>query len=82
FGSGASASYIPTLWLAENTTYETLLTHKDCIDVKDFILCSYFNKIIRKTFCIEPSVENKKYTSTINSYTDFLDELVTLLEKK
>ncbi|ECJ9630743.1 hypothetical protein GHF56_17200, partial [Salmonella enterica] len=82
FGSGASASYIPTLWLAENTTYETLLTHEDCKDVKDFILCSYFNKIIRKTFCIEPALENKKYTSTIASYTNFLDELVTLLEKK
>ena len=29
FGSGASATYIPTLWLAEDTTYEDLLSHAD-----------------------------------------------------
>lgn len=82
FGSGASASYIPTLWLAENTTYETLLTHKDCEDVKDFILCSYFNEIIRKTFCIKPESGNRAYDSTLTNYSNFIDELVNLLEKK
>jgi hypothetical protein len=82
FGSGASAEYIPTLWLAENTTYETLLTHDDCKDVKDFILCSYFNRVISKTFCTKPEVENEKYGSTLLNYTSFLNELVNLLEKK
>lgn len=82
FGSGASAEYIPTLWLAENTTYETLLTHDECKDSKDFILSSYFNRVISKTFCTQPKEENKKYNSTLLSYTNFLYELVTLLEKK
>lgn len=82
FGSGASASHIPTLWLANNTTYETLLTHEDCSEIKDFILCSYFNRVIRKTFCSTPEVTDKSYDSTLNSYSSFLDELVVLLEKK
>lgn len=82
FGSGASAEYIPTLWLAENTTYETLLTDPECINVKDFILCSYFNRVISKTFCIKPKTEDEKYDSTLLNYTNFLNELVTLLEKK
>ncbi|EFK8257560.1 SIR2 family protein [Escherichia coli] len=82
FGSGASASYIPTLYLDKNTTYETLLTHEDCEGVKDFILCSYFNNIIRKTFCVKPNSEDKKYNSTLANYSYFIDELIKLLEKK
>lgn len=82
FGSGASAAYIPTLWLAEDTTYEDLLSHDDCIEVRDFILSAYFNEVIRKTFCAKPKAGSEKYKSTLNSYTSFLDELVTLLEKK
>ncbi|ACT14296.1 MULTISPECIES: SIR2 family protein [Pectobacterium] len=82
FGSGASAAYIPTLWLSEDTTYETLLTSEACADVKDFILSAYFNKIIRKAFCVPPNVNSEKYNSTLKSYSNFIDELVRLLEKK
>ncbi|MDQ9454695.1 hypothetical protein RF098_01725, partial [Escherichia coli] len=60
----------------------TLLTHEDCEGVKDFILCSYFNNIIRKTFCVKPNSEDKKYNSTLANYSYFIDELIKLLEKK
>lgn len=82
FGSGASATYIPTLWLAEDTTYEDLLSHADCAEIKDYILCSYFNRVIRKTFCANPNEINEKFNNTLKSYSSFISELVKLLEKK
>ncbi|MFP1732800.1 SIR2 family protein [Lonsdalea quercina] len=82
FGSGASASYIPTLWLAKDTTYETLLTDKSCENVKDFILCSYYNNVIRNTFCIPSIAQREKYSRTLKDYNHFITELVSLLEKK
>ncbi|MDR6297524.1 SIR2 family protein [Pantoea dispersa] len=85
FGSGASAAYIPTLWLSEDATYETLLTHDD-IKGKDvlenYILSSYYNNIIKKTFCIKPEPTPKSFSKTLNDYNRFLDELVSLLERK
>lgn len=82
FGSGASASYIPTLWLDTDTTYETLLTEDACSKVRDFILCSYYNNIIRKTFCIPPKSSSEIYDKTLDTYSNFVCELIGLLEKK
>ncbi|MFR0655926.1 SIR2 family protein [Pantoea sp. SIMBA_079] len=85
FGSGASATYIPTLWLDKDTTYETLLSHSDIkgkTDVENYILSAYYNNIIHKTFCIEPKPTPKKFSKTLQDYNRFLYELVSLLERK
>lgn len=85
FGSGASAAYIPTLWLDDDTTYETLLSHDDVkgkTDVENYILSAYYNSIIHKTFCIEPEPISKKFSKTLQDYNRFLYELVSLLERK
>ncbi|MGC0860845.1 SIR2 family protein [Pantoea agglomerans] len=85
FGSGASAEYIPTLWLREEVTYETLLTNeyvKGKENIENFILSSYYNSIIKKTFCIKPDPTPKAYSKTLSSYMRFLSEIVSLLEKK
>ncbi len=82
FGSGASALYIPTLWLDEDTTYETLLTEEACKEVKDFILCSYYNNIIRRSFCTNPIRNINNFKITSKNYKDFVSELISLLEKK
>lgn len=85
FGSGASAAYIPTLWLRKDVTYESLLTHVDVkgnANLENFILSSYFNSIIHKTFCIQPKPTPKVYSKTLSDYERFLFELVSLLEKK
>ncbi|WFL66601.1 SIR2 family protein [Pantoea sp. X85] len=85
FGSGASASYIPTLHVRNGKTYEDLLTDPDVKkddDFINFILHSYYTNIIEKTFCTPKRPFPQNYTDTIKSYSDFLEELVLLLEKK
>lgn len=83
FGSGASAGYIPTLWLYEEYTYETILTDKNFDGLKDYIYLDYYKKIIKKAFCHDPSEATKKtFNSTFNDYTNFIRELIGLLDKK
>ena len=85
FGSGASASYIPTLHVRNGKTYEDLLTDpdvkKDDVFI-NFILHSYYINVIEKTFCSPKNPLPKNYTDTVKSYSNFLEELVLLLEKK
>lgn len=85
FGSGASASYIPTLHVRNGKTYEDLLTDPDVkIDSEliSFILHSYYVNIIEKTFCTPKRPFPTNYTDTVKSYSNFLEELVFLLERK
>ncbi|EBO6211639.1 hypothetical protein DVD80_15230, partial [Salmonella enterica] len=50
-GSGASASFIPTLKINDDFTYEDILTDSDYSEIKDFIYYQYYKNILRKSFC-------------------------------
>ncbi|WIF07427.1 hypothetical protein QEP77_03445 [Serratia sp. B1] len=47
-GSGASASYIPTLRINDDKTYEDILTDSDYSDIKNFIYYQYYKNILKK----------------------------------
>lgn len=49
-GSGASASYIPTLMINEDKTYEDILTDVNYSDINDLILHSYYKNILKRVF--------------------------------
>lgn len=84
FGSGASAEYIPTLWIDEHNSYETILTDKKLELFQNFIYWHYYKQIISKTFCIFPtdSSEQVKYNNTFDSYYKFTQELIEFLNKR
>lgn len=86
-GSGASAEYIPTLWLSDKISYETLLEqNQDRKDICKFILFNYYINIIQKTFCLQPpqndTDEINRISSTYKSYSNFIEKLIQLLERK
>ncbi|OCG17221.1 SIR2 family protein [Gilliamella sp. WF3-4] len=86
-GSGASADYIPTLKLVDETSYETLLEqNKNKETVCKFILFNYYINIIQKAFCLQPPPDNieeiNKISSTFESYLSFIVKLIQFLERK
>lgn len=86
-GSGASAEYIPTLWLSNEISYETLLEqNQDREDICQFILFNYYINIIQKAFCLQPPQDNieeiNRISSTFKSYSNFIEKLIQFLERK
>ncbi|MBI6162548.1 SIR2 family protein [Serratia liquefaciens] len=81
FGSGVSAAYIPTLWIAKDTTYEDILSAPKFSITKPFIYWSYYNSIIKKSFCV-PDEKNKAFNETMENYCLFISKLVELTNKK
>lgn len=47
-GSGASAGYIPTLWVKDDVTYEDILTNKKYQEIENVIYHSYYDDILSK----------------------------------
>ncbi|GKW36485.1 MULTISPECIES: SIR2 family protein [Pectobacterium] len=83
-GSGASASYIPTLKINDEKTYEDILTNSEYSEIIDFIYHQYYINILKKSFCLLPdgNVSRKKRRDTLISYQELIDNIVTLINKK
>lgn len=84
FGSGASASYIPTLKINDSLTYEDLLTNNDFTTVEDYIYYHYFKKILKKSYCINPIPLKQKisFRRTLINYMRFIKLLSELINNK
>ncbi|MEH4661875.1 SIR2 family protein [Phytobacter diazotrophicus] len=84
FGSGASASYIPTLRIDDNNTYETLLTDKNFSHLENYIYWNYFKDVILPTYCFTPEnvEQQERYSKTLGYYKNFISELVGLLNRR
>lgn len=83
-GSGASATYIPTLKINESTTFEDILTNEDYEEIKSFIYYNYYNDILRKSFCFIPDdrASKKNRRETLASYCSFIENTVNLINRK
>lgn len=83
-GSGASAGYIPTLWVKDDITYEDILTNKKYQEIENVIYHSYYDDILSKSFCIIPSdlKEKLKFKKTFVNYLRFIKNLSSLIDKK
>ncbi|PNK90564.1 Uncharacterised protein [Serratia odorifera] len=83
-GSGASASYIPTLMINEDKTYEDILTDVNYSDINDLILHSYYKNILKKSFCFLPdgNLSRRKRRETLSSYKILIENIVNLIDKK
>ncbi|BCH43261.1 hypothetical protein KAM260_11520 [Klebsiella pneumoniae] len=83
-GSGASAGYIPTLWIKDDVTYEDILTNKKYQEIENVIYHSYYDDILSKSFCITPSdfKEKLKFKKTFINYLRFIKKLSSLVDKK
>lgn len=83
-GSGASAGYIPTLWIKDDTSYEDILTDTKYKEIENFIYHAYYNDILSKSFCIPPSnlKEKLKFRKTFVNYLRFIKNLSSLVDKK
>ena len=84
FGSGASASYIPTLKIDASNTYETILTNLDFSSIEDYIYYNYYKEIISHTYCFDPidATRRIKYNDTLTYYKSFISGLVGLLNRR
>ena len=83
-GSGASAGYIPTLWIKDGTSYEDILTNDKYHEIENVIYRSYYDDILSKSFCITPShfKEKLKFKKTFVNYLRFIKNLSSLVDKK
>lgn len=83
-GSGASAGYIPTLWIKDDISYEDVLTNKKYHEIENVIYHSYYNDILSKSFCIYPInlKEKLKFKKTFINYLRFVKNLSSLVDKK
>ncbi|UDJ83693.1 SIR2 family protein [Kosakonia oryzae] len=85
-GSGASASYIPTLKINDDKTYEDILTDNKYSDIKNFIYYQYYKDILKKSFCFfskdDATVSRKRRRDTLRSYKELIDNIVLLINKK
>ncbi|WP_038907125.1 SIR2 family protein [Dickeya oryzae] len=83
-GSGASAGYIPTLWVKDDITYEDILTNKKYQEIENVIYHFYYDDILSKSFCISPSdlKEKLKFKKTFINYLRFIKNLSSLIDKK
>ncbi|WP_171859389.1 SIR2 family protein, partial [Citrobacter freundii] len=83
-GSGASAGYIPTLWIKDDISYEDVLTDKKYQEIENIIYHSYYVDILSKSFCINPVdfKENLKFKKTFINYLRFIKNLSSLVDKK
>jgi len=83
-GSGASASYIPTLKINDNKTYEDILTDDNYSEIKNFIYYQYYKNILKKSFCLVPEDPIMRTTrlKTLSAYQKFIDNIVHLINKK
>ncbi|HDM8434754.1 TPA: SIR2 family protein, partial [Yersinia enterocolitica] len=84
FGSGASASYIPTLKIKDDLTYEDLLTNKNYKMVEDFIYYHYCKTILKKSYCLKPLQLKQKisFRRTLIDYMRFIKLLSELIKNK
>ncbi|HEJ0180622.1 TPA: SIR2 family protein [Citrobacter koseri] len=85
-GSGASASYIPTLKINDNLTYEDILTDRSYAKIKNFIYYQYYRNILRKSFCFlnrnDDACLRKSRRDTLGAYQDLIDNIVHLINRK
>jgi hypothetical protein len=83
-GSGASASYIPTLRINDDKTYEDILTDSDYSDIKNFIYYQYYKNILKKSFCLMPKDNDsrKSRRETLGAYKELIDNIVHLINRK
>jgi len=83
-GSGASADYIPTLWIKDGVTYEDILTDEKYNEIENVLYYSYYNDILSKSFCIKPQSkeERLRYKKTFINYLRFVKNLADLVDKK
>ncbi|HFV9295329.1 TPA: hypothetical protein ACIAIE_005230 [Serratia fonticola] len=83
-GSGASASFIPTLKINDDFTYEDILTKAEFAEIENIIYYLYYNDILKKSFCHLPIEKNDrlKYKKTLVNYLRFIKNLVTLVNNK
>lgn len=83
-GSGASASYIPTLRINEDKTYEDILTDENYSEINNLVLHSYYKNILEKSFCFDPGVaiSRKKRRKTLNDYKFLIENIVNLIDRK
>jgi hypothetical protein len=85
-GSGASASFIPTLKINDDFTYEDILTNSEYCEIKNFIYYQYYKNILRKSFCIIKKDDNddfrKTHRETLNTYIELIDNIVHLINRK
>ncbi|BBJ61940.1 TPA: SIR2 family protein [Enterobacter asburiae] len=85
-GSGASASYIPTLKINDDLTYEDLLTDNNYSDINNFIYYQYYKNILKKSFCFLPKADDtrsrKSRRKTLNAYIQLIDSIVHLINRK
>lgn len=84
FGSGASASYIPTLRIDDHNTYETLLTDSNFSHLENYIYWNYYKDVILPTYCFLPEEEGQQenFSKTLGYYKSFISELVGLLNRR
>ncbi|WMY75338.1 SIR2 family protein [Buttiauxella selenatireducens] len=83
-GSGASASYIPTLRINDDKTYEDILTDSDYSEILNYVYHQYYKNILRKSFCLVPlgSLSRKKRRETLTSYEELIENIVSLINRK
>ncbi|HGM5490580.1 TPA: hypothetical protein ACKP1B_002211 [Serratia fonticola] len=83
-GSGASASFIPTLKINDDFTYEDILSKAEFAEIENIIYYLYYNDILKKSFCHLPTEKNDrlKYKKTLINYLRFIKSLVTLVNNK
>ncbi|WP_145559039.1 SIR2 family protein [Yersinia mollaretii] len=83
-GSGASASYIPTLRITEEKTYEDILTDISYSEINDLVLYSYYKNILKKSFCFLPdgNISRRRLRGTLHSYMMLIENIVNLIDKK
>ncbi|EGA6482793.1 hypothetical protein IFX02_003522, partial [Salmonella enterica] len=85
-GSGASASFIPTLKINDDFTYEDILTDSDYSEIKDFIYYQYYKNILRKSFCFfkrdDDADLRKTRRETLSAYQELIDNIVNLINRK
>jgi hypothetical protein len=83
-GSGASASYIPTLKINDNKTYEDILTDDGYSEIKNFIYYQYYKNILKKSFCLVPEDTAMRTTrlKTLSAYQELIDNIVHLINRK
>lgn len=83
-GSGASASYMPTLEICKDITYEYVLTTNTDNTTENLIYYQYYKNILEKSFCLIPSDNEaeSKYSGTLKSYKILIESIVNLINKK
>lgn len=85
-GSGASATFIPTLKINSDITYEDILTDSDYSEINDFIYYQYYKNILRKSFCIikidDDTDLRETHRKTLIAYQELIDNIVNLINRK